>query len=102
VRPANRPGFGGLAFVLTIWKYSLQFEELQEVTLPKGSKILTVVNQRDVACLYALVDPNESKFENHKVWCHGTGHKVEPEGKRYLATAIFLGGGLVLHYFCEE
>lgn len=50
-----------------IYKYELQVTDNQNIMLPIGSKILTVQNQNEKACLWALVDPNNETEGRHSV-----------------------------------
>lgn len=73
---------------MKIWKYELTLADLQAVSMPIGSGILSVANQRGSLCLWAMVDPaNESKV-TRQIEIIGTGNPM-PEGKRtFIGTAV--------------
>lgn len=85
----------------TIFKYTLETHDEQDVTLPVGSEILTVKEQYGDICLWALVDPGEAKKEDRRIRILGTGHSFEDdfERTRYLGTVLMSGGSLVWHIF---
>lgn len=85
----------------TIYKYDLQVTDHQVIQLPKGAKILTVQEQLQIPCIWALVDPIAQK-EDVEVWTFGTGHEMTDSlsGKiKYLGTYQLNGGRLVFHVF---
>lgn len=42
---------------MIIWKYSLEITDDQILGIPENAKILTAQLQNDVACIWALVNP---------------------------------------------
>lgn len=83
----------------TIFKYGLEFTDSQTLLLPEGAKILSVGNQMEKLCLWALLDPAQSpKARTFRIY--GTGHPVPQDGTGYfLGTVQFGGGTLVMHVF---
>lgn len=84
-----------------IYKYELQVTGNQNIMLPIGSKILTVQNQNEKACLWALVDPN-NETEGRHIEIFGTGHPVLSDmgtDRVYISTFQMHGGQLVFHAF---
>lgn len=84
----------------SIWKYPLAIaDEIQEIDMPIGAKILTVQIQRGVACMWALVDPEAEKTKRaFKII--GTGHPIKVDVTLdYIGTVQQLGGTLVWHVF---
>jgi hypothetical protein len=68
--------------------------------LPKDAQILTVQCQRDILCLWALVDDGTSLKQSRTFEIVGTGHPVENYTKRqYIGTAQQYGGSLIWHVF---
>lgn len=62
-----------------IYKYKLEITDYQKIYLPIGSKILSVANQREQLCLWALVDPDANFGEHlHHVEIIGTGNPIPP------------------------
>lgn len=82
-----------------IWKYRLELGTCI-IGMPKGSEILTVQNQYEVAYVWALVDPNK-EVEERIFEVIGTGHNIEPSKnkRKYINTFQLQGGFLVFHVF---
>jgi hypothetical protein len=85
-----------------IYKYILQITDHQTLTLPKGSKILSVAEQHDNIVLYALVDTVTGDVENVPIIIRGTGHTANyVEGCAFLGTVKLSGGRLMFHVFAK-
>ena len=93
-----------------ILKYELKIEDEQEIEMPEGSDILTVIAKADIGyrntvkyshiCLWAMVEEAKEKIK-YKIRMIGTGHRIENTAKlKYIATICF-EDGLVLHCFLE-
>lgn len=86
----------------TIWKFPLEVDDSQTITMPKGARILAVQVQHGRPCLWALVDANEDVRETVEIRTHGTGHRI-PEGDarsyEYIATYQLQSGAFVFHAF---
>lgn len=61
----------------TIYKYALLGTTSQNLTLPDGSKILSVKEQNDKIVLYALVDNQKPETENYSIIIYGTGQPID-------------------------
>ena len=86
--------------VRTIWKFELRVDDLQTVSMPPDSKVLTAQVQREKVCIWALVDPNNAQRIDYPVWVHGTGHPVTDAAQgRYVTSVQLAGGALVFHVF---
>ena len=88
-----------------IYKYPLEVLGSQPLALPASSIMLTVQTQREVPCIWAIVDLEDVRSANTKVYTvkiYGTGHKHEKIEGRYLGTFQLHGGGFVGHVFVEE
>ena len=83
----------------TVYKYPLRITDIQKVSLPKGAKILCIKNQKEVICLWALVNPDETEFEDAVLRCVGTGHPIEEPIEEYIDSVLVYGGSLVFHFF---
>lgn len=84
-----------------IWKYAVKMQDEQEIEMPKNAKMLTVQVQNDVPCIWALVDPNETK-ELVKFRIVGTGNEFEDAmvmDSRYIGTFQLPLHSLVFHLF---
>lgn len=82
----------------TIFKYPLVVTDEQKILVPVGAEILCVQMQRDVPCLWAEVNVEETMREYREIFIHGTGHKYNPH-KRYIGTFQKFDGALVFHVF---
>jgi hypothetical protein len=83
----------------TIWKYSLTPD--CTLSMPVGSIILTVQEQEQRPCLWALVDP-AAPHECRRFRTYGTGHPVADDPGEYIGTFQLNGGSLVFHLFEEQ
>jgi hypothetical protein len=81
-----------------IYKYELNPEDCQTISIPKGSQWLTLQMQLGVPCLWAKVD-TENEMENRTIIMYGTGHLIKEEALVYLGTFQLMGGTLVFHVF---
>ena len=82
----------------TIHKYPLEVTDYQKIKLPKDSTILTVQTQREVPCIWALVDIEKEKGERN-IRIVGTGHPVHDNVVRYIGTFQLERGSLIFHVF---
>jgi hypothetical protein len=90
-----------------VWKYPLEATFLNEIMMPKGSRILCVQTQKECPCLWVLVPEEEGKkpddFECRKFVVVGTGHPLESLwSSTYIGTVQVAGGQLVFHIFERE
>ena len=83
-----------------IYKYPLEVEDYQVVTMPKSAQILTVQAQRGKPCIWALVDTDNNP-EKRYFRIAGTGHPIRLKDKllRYIGTFQMIGGDLIFHVF---
>lgn len=80
----------------TIWKFVLQ--PVCELEIPKGAELLSLHEQGEDICLWALVDPAAEK-EVRKFCGFGTGHDVPDTPLKFIGTAHLRGGALVFNVF---
>lgn len=87
-----------------IFKYELNLADRQEVEVPRGGIMLSVVNQSDCVMVYALVDDSVKEKERREFCIFGTGHPVDIELDKYayLGTVVTVGGKLVWHVFVKK
>ena len=85
-----------------IYKYVISFHDL--LPLPKGSKILSVVNQYELITVYALVDVDVKETQYFEFIVQGTGRNIlfEPNNWIFLGTLFMDNGALVWHVFWRE
>lgn len=87
----------------TVFKYVLKVTDEQTIQMPLGAKVLSVQNQQDKPCLWALVDPEHPSTESVSVAMFGTGNPIEDwqlEGLSFLGTVQI--NWLVLHVFVQS
>lgn len=87
-----------------VYKFPLQIVGVQTVfDVPLGSELLSVQLQNGLPVLYVAVDPGEVKRTPVTICCHGTGHSMMPEARKYLGTTMMRGEleGLVFHWFAD-
>ena len=80
----------------SIWKYVLKPEN--EISIPVGAQVLSVREQGDDICLWALVSPDAPK-ETRRFVAFGTGHDVPQIPMQFHGTAHLQAGKLVFHVF---
>ena len=85
-----------------IFKYPIRINfhgDLQSLTLPKGSTILSAQAQNPNPVIWALVNPEETQEEHRVIRTFGTGQTIDSlESSVYIST-IQLPMGLVMHVF---
>ena len=88
----------------TIYKYTLEVKDSQELCLPIGAEILCVQTQNEKPCIWALVDEGV-KSETRIIEIFGTGEEIEFDAsaesneKIYIGTFQLLTGNFVGHVF---
>jgi len=87
-----------------IYKYLLQAVDFQNLKLPKGSKIISVIELYDGMVLYAIVDTDTSKTELYDIAVKGTGHPFPDKLDTYtfLDSVKLMNGSLVFHVFYKK
>lgn len=85
---------------MVVWKFELR-PWTAFIDMPRGARILHVGAQRqggqEVACVWALCDPNARK-EPRYIVAVPTGQDVPGPAKDYVAS-FTIEGGLVFHVF---
>lgn len=83
-----------------IWKYQLEIVDNQIILMPENAEILSVANQRETLCLWALVDPEALKKERH-IRIIGTGNNIHHSfyKEKFIGTVLMENGFLVWHVF---
>lgn len=83
----------------TIWKFEFDITDNLTIDMPSGAVILDVQNQKGVACIWAIVNPDSVKLPR-KINVVGTGHPMAGRSMgNYIGTVQFYGGDLVFHVF---
>jgi len=86
-----------------IFKYPLKADDRQVIAIPKGSKVLSVIEQHEQIVLYALVEDSELAHTDLKVIIHGTGHPAyDVSDFEFVGSVKLCHGTLVFHVFCDR
>jgi len=86
---------------MKVYKYDLSITDLQEISMPKGSKILTLQVQFDNPKIWALVNDNEPELEARQIRIYGTGHSITGNTDAYIGSFVIREGAFVGHAFEE-
>lgn len=81
-----------------VFKYGLDMVDEQIIRAPREWHPLSVQLQNGQPMLWALVDDSALEVE-HRVFVHGTGHKVNPSAVAFAGTFQLSDMGLVFHVF---
>ena len=83
----------------SIHKYELQTTDSQMILMPHGAQIISCQMQREIPCLWAIVNPEEQLMPI-RLRVYGTGHPVsDSETLKFIGTYQLDGGRLVFHIF---
>ena len=86
-----------------IFKYQLPIRDEFELELPKGAKVLSVINQYEQTCLYAEVDSGTTERDTYKFIGYGTGNECyHDDSYSFLGTVAFDGGSFIYHLFYKK
>lgn len=87
--------------MLTVYKYTLLPRDVQTIELPVDARILCIVSQNDVPCIFAEVDPTKPIVQREFLTVK-TGRPI-PEllgmDRSYVDTAQIDGGRHVFHIY---
>lgn len=74
--------------------------DLIALAMPRGAKMISVINQRESLCVYAEVNTSTKTFVKRYIAVYGTEHTVNlPPDYRFLGTVVFAMGELVYHVY---
>ena len=87
-----------------VYKYELLPQELQIISLPVDSKVLSVIEQNNTIMMYALVDIEEIEMNKYYFAIYGTGHNINDgiNTFEFLNTVKLNNGTLVFHVFYQS
>ena len=94
--PISSPHFI-LGVMKQIWKFPLKVADLQTISMPVDTKLLSVQSQNGIMCLWALVDPQHPRSEFRAIRIFGTGLKCDVAPDRFIGTVQI--GQFVWHVF---
>ena len=83
---------------MEVWKYVIPSDEKFEVSMPRGSRVLTVQQQRQNYCMWFLCDPKNLR-EIRKFSLYHTGVPIAEDIGEYIGTFQVHNGATVLHLF---
>lgn len=85
----------------TNYKYQVELKDISKLTLPAGSKIISVAVQGMEIVLYALVDTDIQEKMVFSVLVLGTGHEIPFDLNEYtfLGTVSLSDGMLMFHIY---
>lgn len=84
-----------------VWKYPVFISDEFSLSMPIGSKLLSVQTQFGKPQLWALVNPDVPKTDR-RFRLAGSGHPIDPKwSDGYVGTWQDLGGSFVWHLFAE-
>lgn len=89
---------------MKIWKFKLEITDSQTVTMPIGYEIISVQNQNEKACIWAICDDETERYSQCRIRCFGTGQEMGDFSMRknlFIGTVQFNNGALVFHFFEE-
>ncbi len=82
----------------SIWKYSLDAENEQTLSLPKGAKIIhTGLDPSGTLCIWAEVNIDEAERASIAIYIYGTGHPIKADVQRHLGSLVV--GPYVWHVY---
>lgn len=86
--------------MLKVFKYPVPMSDEFTLKLPHGATILSVQQQHDVVCMWALVD-TAAEIETRVFRLAGTGHEIAQRANQliHISTFQLQGGRLVFHVF---
>ena len=88
--------------MVTIHKYALEETDDQTILMPKGAKILSVGAQRNLMCLWALVN-DKAPMEGHRIYIVGTGHPASHVVRStFLGTVMLHNAELIFQVFLDN
>ncbi len=99
------PHAGGKGHTMKIFKFPLKVVDLQTVLIPERGKILSVGTQREVVCLWALVNPDASCKNEVRVRIVGTGNPIQDDaldGMAFIGTTQMARGDLIWHVYADQ
>ncbi len=84
----------------SIWKFAIEVEDLQAITIPKSAIILSVQVQNGQICIWAIVNPSAPTVER-VIRMAGTGHDLtnRPVLGEFIGTVQINGEQFIFHVF---
>jgi hypothetical protein len=94
---------------MKIFKYIIEPDKLSldhsvTLELPRRAEVISAAEQREDIVIYAVVDVEEKKTDDHLIWIVGTGHEI-PEAVldqslcKFLGTVSLQKGDFMFHIY---
>lgn len=81
-----------------IYKYEIPLGDKPKLHLPKGGRVLSIQNQNDKICIWAIIDPSQKIIHEYELLIVGTGHQL-PDLTQYTYLSSIQQGSFVWHLF---
>ena len=94
-----------------VGKYIIKLSEARDlhmINMPKGAKVISVINQREDLAIYAIIKDDDYiptvDYIIRQFRIAGTGHPLNlPVSAKFVGTVSFRDGALILHVWdCGE
>lgn len=85
---------------MRIYKYTLDYEVVQKISLPVGYRILKLSIQNDNIVFWALINPDNQKIDV-KFYLYGTGWDIKNLNKKEYVGTVEAKHELIWHIFKE-
>lgn len=85
---------------MRIYKYTLEYEVLQKISLPIGYIILKLSMQNDNIVFWALINPHNPE-KDVKFYLYGTGWNIKKLNQKDYVGTVQAKNELVWHIFKE-
>lgn len=82
----------------TVWKFKLEPETEQEISIPETHEFIHVAMQNGEANLWAVVD-TDSKIVEKEIFVYGTGEEIPKNVKMSHLGSFITDENLVFHVF---
>ncbi|WP_375558661.1 hypothetical protein ACE193_12985 [Bernardetia sp. OM2101] len=82
----------------TVWKFELKMEAMQEISLPKNYKILSIGVIKGIAYMWIEVTGDISKTHKIKILTIPTGVEYS-QNAEFIGTLFYKDGEIVQHVF---
>lgn len=85
--------------VKEVWKYEIPVEDVFEIWMPSGARVLSVAMQGANPFMWAETSP-KARREKRRFRVCGTGHQMPDDGPReFIGTILMQNDTLVFHVF---
>lgn len=81
-----------------MWKFPLSLQDVTEVAMPAGARVVTAAGQDGVITVWAAVDPRRPS-EVRRFGVYATGQALPIGPKFHVGTVFIEGGAYVFHVF---